>query len=97
MGRYFVHVLSILSVFFYVLAVVPCYSRTQQSFLVEPWYKSLQQFGPLAKSGWEARPMTLIADYTWRIERLEAVANDEFIFVAELDLFNPPPLGTLES
>jgi len=41
------------------------------SFVVEDWYRNLNHFGPLATSDWAFRKMTLVADYTYRIDNLE--------------------------
>jgi hypothetical protein len=60
---------------------------------VEEWYKNLQHYGPLKNDGWNARAMTLVSNYTYRIEELSCNANDEFLFVAKLDTDPPPPLG----
>ena len=49
---------------------------------VEPWYVGLQHFGPLSGEGWGQRKMTLVDNYTFRIENLTAEAGTEYMFVA---------------
>lgn len=61
------------------------------SFVVESWYVNLNHFGPLANDGWNARPMTLIANYTYRISNLSYLANQPYMFVSSV----PPPVPPL--
>lgn len=67
-------------------------------FLIEPWYENLQHFGPLATDGWNTRPMTIIEDFTYRIENLSYASNQPFMFVQKLPIAEGeyvPPLGIL--
>ena len=68
------------------------------SFVVEPWFENLNHFGPLANADWAPRPMTLVADYTYRIENLQYNANMPFMFVSNTPVPKGgvvPPLGNL--
>jgi hypothetical protein len=62
---------------------------------VEPWYVGLQHFGPLSGEGWGQRKMTLVDNYTFRIENLTAEAGTEYMFVAPASGPPYPPLGPL--
>ena len=66
------------------------------AFLIEDWYKNLNHFGPLVNEDWNARPMTLVADFTYRIENLDYSANMPFMFVSNTEVpigTQVPPLG----
>ena len=60
--------------------------------MVEDWYRNMNHFGPLATSGWAFRKMSLIADYTYRIESLSYQANMPFMFVSDTPV---PPGGVV--
>ena len=62
------------------------------SFVVEDWYRNLNHFGPLATSDWAFRKMTLVADYTYRIENLYYQSNMPFMFVSDTPI---PPGGVV--
>ena len=66
------------------LIIFLCFLAYCNSFVVEPWYANLNHFGPLANDGWNARPMTLIADYTYRISNLSYIANQPYMFVSSV-------------
>ena len=56
-----------------------------------------QHFGPNHTHGWAPRPMSLVADYTYRIRSLHVDAGQEFMFVQKLPepRTYTPPLGEL--
>jgi len=64
-------------------------------FLVEPVYKNLGFYGPLADDPeWRLRRLSLVDDYTLELRDIKLSAGNQFVFVAELE-GEPPPLGPL--
>ena len=69
-----------------VVVAVLCllFACATAQFKIESHFARLQQFGPLKSSGWDARPMRLVADFTLRIDGLDVGANMPFMFVSAI-------------
>ena len=81
---------DIMAIFTLVLAIL---LHCSNAFQTDPWYDQIYYFG--APSWNLNHPLTLIGDYTFRIENLKLDQNNEFMFVSKATLWNgkPPPLG----
>lgn len=77
----------------FVISVAIALLHCTNAFRTDPWYDQIYYFG--APSWNLNHPLTLVGDYTFRIENLTLSQNNEFMFVSKATLRDgkPPPLG----